>query len=741
MGGPSIIQEQRDLLLSTIKNITRGDWKVLVVDESANKLIENVATEDDVLNLNVANIEHIEKKREMNPTMDAIYILSPKPHVIECLLADLDRRRYQNAFLVWTGVVDPRLRRRIDESPGKRMIRCFETLAIDFFPRESNLATFRDPWSFPILYNPECNDLIREHLQGLAQKILGVCVTLGEYPRVRYYKPANAMHEASVLCEHLARMVQEELDTYANWNQDYPPQTNRPASTLIITDRSMDITAPLVHEFTYQAMAHDLLPIREGEKIMYHTVTDKGTPDEAEIDYEITDKDKVWTDYRHQHMKDTIGRMTVDFKKFLEANPAFVNEQTGPGSVNNLRDMLGGMKEFAAQKESFSLHMSMAQDAMNLFQQYKLPDVASVEQSLATGMDEDNRRPKNILESVVRLLDDQAITPSDRLRLIILYILYREGVIENDITLLLEHAKLPKDEAVVVKNLAHLGGRVLHNLKEARRAHPPAFPKNTKPPEVNEEYALSRFEPALQSVLEDVVRGTLSGDLFPYMKPPMDPNEDLIAAQQGSLRAGRPNWAASGRKAPENRQRVIVFLAGGATFSESRVCYDIGAARSRDIFLATSHMLSPNLFIRQLRDLDKGRGRLDLPAERPKPRAPDWIHERPAPPPQQQQQQQMGAPPGPRAPPSAQQGAAAAQQGRRPPPPAGGLPGRPQAPPTAQMSNMSLGGPARPPQHMASPSNGGRPSPSASPAPAPAGKPEKEKKKRNFLGMKKSSKD
>ncbi|EGY20486.1 ROP protein [Verticillium dahliae VdLs.17] len=472
-------------------------------------------------------------------------------------------------------------------------------------------------------------NITRGDLTGRFQ-ILGVCVTLGEYPRVRYYKPANAMHEASVLCEHLARMVQEELDTYANWNQDYPPQTNRPASTLIITDRSMDITAPLVHEFTYQAMAHDLLPIREGEKIMYHTVTDKGTPDEAEIDYEITDKDKVWTDYRHQHMKDTIGRMTVDFKKFLEANPAFVNEQTGPGSVNNLRDMLGGMKEFAAQKESFSLHMSMAQDAMNLFEQYKLPDVASVEQSLATGMDEDNRRPKNILESVVRLLDDQAITPSDRLRLIILYILYREGVIENDIFLLLEHAKLPKDEAVVVKNLAHLGGRVLHNLKEARRAHPPAFPKNTKPPEVNEEYALSRFEPALQSVLEDVVRGTLSSDLFPYMKPPMDPNEDLIAAQQGSLRAGRPNWAASGRKAPENRQRVIVFLAGGATFSESRVCYDIGAARSRDIFLATSHMLSPNLFIRQLRDLDKGRGRLDLPADRPKPRAPDWIHERPA---------------------------------------------------------------------------------------------------------------
>ena len=43
----------------------------------------------------------------------------------------------------------------------------------------------------------------------------------------------------------------------------------RPRATMIITDRAMDTLAPFIHEFTYQAMANDLLPIDEGTKYTY----------------------------------------------------------------------------------------------------------------------------------------------------------------------------------------------------------------------------------------------------------------------------------------------------------------------------------------------------------------------------------------------------------------------------------------------------------------------------------------
>jgi syntaxin-binding protein 1 len=38
----------------------------------------------------------------------------------------------------------------------------------------------------------------------------------------------------------------------------------RPRSVLFVVDRSMDPVAPFLHEFTYQAMVNDLLPVEDG---------------------------------------------------------------------------------------------------------------------------------------------------------------------------------------------------------------------------------------------------------------------------------------------------------------------------------------------------------------------------------------------------------------------------------------------------------------------------------------------
>jgi syntaxin-binding protein 1 len=120
----------------------------------------------------VEDIEKIEDKRPMNPDMDAIYLLSPESHIVDCLLADFDNKRYKRAFLVWTALLDPQMRRRIDSSPAAQArLAGFETLSVDYFPRESHLITFRDPWSFPILYHPACNGLVAKYMQVLAQKV------------------------------------------------------------------------------------------------------------------------------------------------------------------------------------------------------------------------------------------------------------------------------------------------------------------------------------------------------------------------------------------------------------------------------------------------------------------------------------------------------------------------------------------------------------------------------------------
>jgi hypothetical protein len=54
---------------------------------------------------------------------------------------------------------------------AREQIRVFKVLEIDYYPRESHLVTLRDPWSFPVLFHPACNSLVRQHMEDLAQKV------------------------------------------------------------------------------------------------------------------------------------------------------------------------------------------------------------------------------------------------------------------------------------------------------------------------------------------------------------------------------------------------------------------------------------------------------------------------------------------------------------------------------------------------------------------------------------------
>ena len=390
----------------------------------------------------------------------------------------------------------------------------------------------------------------------------------------------------------------------------------------------MDLMAPLIHEFTYQAMAHDLLPIKETDKVYYKTVLNEGRPDEQEKEMEIGEKDKIWVDNRHRHMKDTIEKLMGDFQKFIDENPHFTNSEGNATSLNAIKDMLAGLPQFQELKEAYSLHLSMAQECMNIFQHRKLPDIASVEQSLATGLDEDFRKPKNLADQLVRLLDDESIGSADRLRLVMMYIIFRDGLIKEDIERLLAQSSLPHPDFESISNLELLGARALKALKDNKPPPQPLFPRKTTPTAQNEEYALSRFEPMLKLMLDDLTKGTLDQGAFPYTKPPLDNSDEIAAQSQASLRSAKPTWARNRMSTVESRQRVIVFMAGGATYSESRACYEVSKTSGRDVFLATSHMLNPALFIRQVGDLSADRRRLDLPVDRPKPKAPSFLFER-----------------------------------------------------------------------------------------------------------------
>ncbi|KPI35538.1 Protein transport protein sec1 [Cyphellophora attinorum] len=697
--GTSIIELQRQIILENIRAISADDWKVLVLDERSRKLVTNVTKEDDILNANIINIENLEDRRQTQSTTDAIYLLSPLPHVVEALKADLNRKRYRKGFLVWTSHLPRPLHDEIFRSESRqRLVADSRSMDIDYYPRESHMVTFREPWSFHALFHPACDTLVKNHLDSLTAKIVSVCVSLGEYPIVKYFRPKKPRHEASVLCSHLASFVQGALDNYAGAHRDrFPPPSTRPRGYLFITDRSMDLMAPLVHELTYQAMAMDVLPVQDDdEKVTYRNTIKRGQPDQEEKDIELNEGDKLWVEHRHMHMKDLLVQLSEAFKRFQAKNPQFADNDGAKVSVNTIKDMLAGLPEFQEGKEAFSLHIDMAERCAKLFQDHKLLDLTSVEQSLATGMDEDNKKPRNLADQLVRLLDDDSIVHEDRLRLLIMYVVYRNGILGGDIEKLRCHGQLSPMDGEILYNLEMLGARTQRQLKDESPIPPPLFPPRMSNNVGLEEVSLSRFEPALRYMLEEQCQGTLDPALFPPVKPHLDAQNPAGAMSQTSLRnAGKPTWASSRAQSNKPRQRLIVFMAGGATYSEARACYEVSHQFGKDVILATTHMQTPKTYLRQVSLLSAGRKQLNLPQDRARPQMPAWMSDKPpeelAPKPPQHSQ-------------SAQH-----SQGHLPSRPQPGANGRPpdgRVPPTEAMSKMSLG----------SQSSGGAPRPNNVPA-------------------------
>jgi syntaxin-binding protein 1 len=102
----------------------------------------------------------------------------------------------------------------------------------------------------------------------------------------------------------------------------------------------MDPVAPFLHEFTYQAMIHDLLPLDPGPTYRcaapqsfilveltlfdrYKVKTALGAIEQKEA--LLNEEDPIWTEIRHMHMKEAIDKLMVDFNRFTSEHAGFRN--------------------------------------------------------------------------------------------------------------------------------------------------------------------------------------------------------------------------------------------------------------------------------------------------------------------------------------------------------------------------------------------------------------------------------
>ncbi|CAN6606719.1 protein transport protein Sec1p [Trichomonascus vanleenenianus] len=622
----SLIEALRQRVFEAIDSVQPPSrYKVLVIDEHVKRIFDYIFDKNELLNRQCASVEVLTSRRITQQYMEALYIMKPSPLTIDCLNADFTRvpNRYAGAHLFLLPGLTDEMHHKIRNSSAGQFIRRLDVKYFDFFPLEGQVFTFDEPWAAETFFNRNCHDLVNPELRKMVARLASVCTTLGEYPIIRFQKPLQNSYEAQLLSFMTANALQQELDKYAREHPEYPPvQENRPRATMLIVDRSVDPIAPLLHEFTYQAMAYDLLDIVDTNKYKYQSERGSGTEEAQGV---LSDKDAEWVALRHLHMQEAIDTLTQKLEKFKKENPHLV-DQSKQATVTDLQDMIATLPMFAEMKERFALHLAMADACMDKFQKKNLNAVANIEQTCATGVGPDGKRNKHLTDDLVELLADPEGTlgPLDKVRLIALYALYRGGLIEADFKKLQKHCGLEEFEVQMIRNMGVIGSQTFKETPKgkpnkdmlARRFHGAAS---------GDVFETSRFVPGLKNIVSQLIQGTLDAQMFPYTKDEPVANE---LEHHNSLRNPRQRaaWAKT-TAASQVKQRVFVFVIGGATQSEVRSMYELSQQLNREVIIGGTAILTPTLYLMNMGRLTVPRDRLKLPIDRPPQKAPAHLFE------------------------------------------------------------------------------------------------------------------
>ncbi|XP_054271196.1 protein ROP-like [Macrosteles quadrilineatus] len=548
------------------------NWRVLVLDQQAMRIVSACCKMHEISAEGIAIVEDINISREPLPKLEAVYLITPTEKSVDAFIKDFsgDYIMYRSAHVYFTEACPDWLFEKLRKDQITKYIQTLKEINVAFIPYESQVFSLDSPETFQCVYNQTFAGNRVANLERIAEQIATLCATLGEYPSICYRSDFEKNAE-------LAQLVQQKLDAYKADEPTMGEGPEKARSQLIILDRGFDCVSPLLHELTLQAMAYDLLPI---ENDVYKYKTSSST----EVKVILNEENEMWVQLRHEHIGHVLKVVPENVKKFTTSK---MKDTTSMVDLNQLIKKLPHHKEELRKCQTL---LSLAENCFGAWQG-RMQCLCNVEQDLATGTDIDGERIKDHMPNIVPILLDQAITNYDKMRIILLYIFSRNGISEENLNKLVQHAQILPQEKQAIVNMGNLGVNV---VVEGKAKDVYQIPRKDRS---NEQVKYPpRWTPVLKDLIEDAIQDKLDPSHFPYLKVRSE-----SSTQQFPMSARYGQW---NKPFVRHVPRIIIFCVGGISFSEIRSAYEVAAANNKwEVIVGSSHIMTPEGFLTDLANL------------------------------------------------------------------------------------------------------------------------------------------
>ena len=395
-----------------------GGMKTLILDKDTTPAVSMVYTQMEILNKEVFLVQQLDQLDSAdggapggggNSHLKAVCFLRPSAENVRLLTRELRKPTSFAEFHVYfTNVVRDGFLQELADADEHERIRVVQEIFCDYLILDRHLFTV--PVNFKsTLLKPVAKDRGRamQNADRVVEGVASLLLTLKRRAVIRYSANSDV---ASLVANNLWHLTyQQERALF-----DYRAGDNY--SVVLILDRRDDPVTPLLSQWTYQAMVHELFGIADN-RVSLHGIP-KVPKDQRDL---VLSGEQ--DDFFKANMYLNYGDLGANMKEMADDYMASKKSNTNIQSIEDMQKFLESYPEFRQKSVTVSKHLTLLTELSRVVDERALMAVSGMEQDLACSQ----LSLAAACDGIEEVLSNPAVGVEDALKLVLIFALRYEG--------------------------------------------------------------------------------------------------------------------------------------------------------------------------------------------------------------------------------------------------------------------------------------------------------------------------
>mmetsp|Transcript_22241 Transcript_22241/g.37173 ORF Transcript_22241/g.37173 Transcript_22241/m.37173 type:complete len:579 (-) Transcript_22241:477-2213(-) len=510
--------------------------KVLLVDTDTMAIVSSVYTQSEILAEEVFLVEMLdapetapETSQESLLHMKAVCYVRPTADNFSLLKQHLQTPKYGEYLVFFSNIVRDAYLNELAEADENEIVKQVQEYYADYIPLDPSHFTLnvQEPYYcfFPPTLAPQAIRRVKDRVvQGLAS----VMLSMKRRPLIRYQRSSE--HARSISMDMWRLMYEQEASLF-----DFR-RTKWSDTVLLIVDRLDDPVTPLLTQWTYQAMVHELIGL-QNHRVDLRQLTGRASKDQGEVVLSH-EQDKFYA----AHMYDNYGDLGQAVKGLVDDFQKVSKSNTSIGSIEDMQKFVENYPEFRSKSGHVSKHVTVLSELNRIIDHRRLMTASAHEQELAC-----TSNMSTHFAEVMGILEDHQVEADEKMRLVLLFAIRYQAEGMRQLAELVDRLGaqgVPRARLAIVDGILRIAGAAQRtgDLFGTKTFSARASKMVSSLKGVDNVY--TQHQPLLMQTLENLSKAKLK-------------EVDYPTVGTASLAKERPI-------------EVVVFVVGGTTYEEAR---------------------------------------------------------------------------------------------------------------------------------------------------------------------------